>query len=130
MLHFAIPMNSPHVKVLDNWKTLGMRATGSHDVLIDGHVVPEQAVAFRRKAGDWHSVFQIIATIAFPLVYAVYVGVAEGARDIAIGLAGKRRPDSHVIGLVGQMETAFQSPHGSCRHGSSDGFRLCTPSGS
>ena len=25
MLHFGIPMNSPHVKVLDTWHTLGMR---------------------------------------------------------------------------------------------------------
>jgi alkylation response protein AidB-like acyl-CoA dehydrogenase len=76
VLHFGIPMNSPHVKVLDNWKTLGMRGTGSHDVIIDGHVVPEQAIAFRRKPGEWHPVFQIIATIAFPLIYAVYVGKA------------------------------------------------------
>jgi alkylation response protein AidB-like acyl-CoA dehydrogenase len=108
VLHFGIPMNSPHVKVLDNWKTLGMRGTGSHDVVIDGHVVPEQAVAFRRRAGEWHPMFQIIATIAFPLIYAVYVGVAEGARDIAIGLARKRRPDSHLIALVGRMETALR----------------------
>jgi alkylation response protein AidB-like acyl-CoA dehydrogenase len=108
VLHFGIPMNSPHVKVLDNWKTLGMRATGSHDVIIDGHVVPEQAIAFRRKAGEWHPVFQVIATIAFPLIYAVYLGVAEGARDIAVNLAGKRRRDAQVIGLVGRMETALR----------------------
>jgi alkylation response protein AidB-like acyl-CoA dehydrogenase len=44
VLHFGIPMNSPHVKVLDTWRTLGMRATGSHDVAIEGHVVPEAAV--------------------------------------------------------------------------------------
>ena len=43
VLHFGIPMNSPHVKVLDTWRTLGMRGTGSHDVLIDGHVVPDAA---------------------------------------------------------------------------------------
>ena len=51
VLHFGIPMNSPHVKVLDTWRTLGMRGTGSHDVLIDGHIVPEAAVAARRVAG-------------------------------------------------------------------------------
>jgi alkylation response protein AidB-like acyl-CoA dehydrogenase len=107
VLHFAIPMNSPHVKVLDNWKTLGMRATGSHDVVIDGHVVPEQAIAFRRKAGEWHPVFQIIATVAFPLIFAVYLGVAEGARDIALGLAKKRRTDAYMLNLVGRMETAL-----------------------
>ena len=65
VLHFGIPMNSPHVKVLDTWRTLGMRGTGSHDVLIDGHIVPEAAVAARRVAGQWHPLFHIIATIGF-----------------------------------------------------------------
>ena len=105
VLHFGIPMNSPHVKVLDTWRTLGMRGTGSHDVLIEGYVVPEAAIAARRKAGEWDSLFHIIGTIALTLIYSVYLGVAESARDIAIGLAKRRRPDQHVIGLVGRMET-------------------------
>jgi alkylation response protein AidB-like acyl-CoA dehydrogenase len=105
VLHFGIPMNSPHVKVLDNWRTLGMRGTGSHDVLIEGHVVPDAAVSVRRKAGEWHPIFQIIATIAFPLIYAVYLGVAESARDIAIGLAKRKTPGRHAIDLAGRMET-------------------------
>jgi alkylation response protein AidB-like acyl-CoA dehydrogenase len=107
VLHFAVPMSSPHVKILNNWKTLGMRGTGSNDVLIEGHVVPESAIALRRKAGEWHMMFQIIATIAFPLIYSVYLGIAEAARDIALGLAKKRRPDHHVIELVGKMESAL-----------------------
>jgi alkylation response protein AidB-like acyl-CoA dehydrogenase len=105
VLHFGVPMNSPHVKVLDTWRTLGMRATGSHDVLIEGHVVPEAAVAVKRKAGEWHPLFQIIATIAFPLVYAVYVGVAESARDLAVELAGRKAPTRHAIDLAGRMDT-------------------------
>ena len=105
VLHFGIPMNSPHVKVLDNWRTLGMRGTGSHDVMIEGHVVPEAAVAVRRKAGEWHPIFQIIGTIAFPLIYSVYLGVAESARDIAIGLAKRKTPSRHAIDLAGRMET-------------------------
>jgi alkylation response protein AidB-like acyl-CoA dehydrogenase len=105
VLHFGIPMNSPHVKVLDTWRTLGMRATGSHDVSIEGHVVPEAAVSVRRKAGEWHPLFHIIATIAFPLVYAVYLGVAESARDIALGLAKKKKPNQHVVALAGRMDT-------------------------
>jgi indole-3-acetate monooxygenase len=105
VLHFGIPMNSPQVKVQDNWRTLGMRSTGSNDVVIDGHVVPEAAVSIKRKAGEWHPLFQIIATIAFPLVYSVYLGVAESARDIAIAVAKKKKPDSHTIQLAGRMET-------------------------
>jgi alkylation response protein AidB-like acyl-CoA dehydrogenase len=105
VLHFGVPMNSPHVKVLDTWRTLGMRATGSHDVLIAGHVVPEAAVSVKRKAGEWHPLFQIIATIAFPLVYAVYVGVAESARDLVIELAKRKQSGRHTIDLAGRMDT-------------------------
>jgi alkylation response protein AidB-like acyl-CoA dehydrogenase len=108
VLHFGIPMNSPQVKVQDNWRTLGMRGTGSNDVVIDGHVVPEAAVSAKRKAGEWHPLFQIIATIAFPLVYSVYLGVAESARDIAIGLAKKKQPNAHTISLVGRMDTELE----------------------
>ena len=105
VLHFGIPMNSPHVKVLDTWRTLGMRGTGSHDVQIDGHIVPEAAVSVRRKAGEWHTIFHIIATIAFPLIYAVYLGVAESARDLAIDLAKRKAPGRYAIDLAGRMET-------------------------
>ena len=105
VLHFGVPMNSPNVKVLDTWRALGMRGTGSHDVQIEGHFVPDAAVAVRRKAGEWHPLFHIIATIAFPLIYAAYLGVAESARDIAIGLAKRKTPGRHAIDLAGRMET-------------------------
>ena len=105
VLHFGVPMSSPNVKVLDTWRALGMRGTGSHDVMIDGHVVPDGAVAARRKAGEWHPMFQIIATTAFPLVYAVYLGVAESARDIAVELAKRKAPGRHTVELAGRMET-------------------------
>ncbi len=109
VIHFGLPMNSPHVKVLDNWRTLGMRGTGSHDVLIDGHLVPDASVAVTRKPGQWHPIFQIISTLAFPLVYSVYLGVAESARDIAVDLAKKRHADRNVLSLVGQMETSLRA---------------------
>jgi len=105
VLHFGIPMNSPHVKRLDTWRTLGMRGTGSQDVEIDGHVVPEAAVALRRKAGEWHPSFQMIATLAIPLIYAVYLGVAESARDLAVGLAKRKTPSRALVEGAGRMET-------------------------
>jgi alkylation response protein AidB-like acyl-CoA dehydrogenase len=109
VLHFSIPMNSPQVRIDPVWKTMGMRATGSHDVIIDGHVVPDAAVALKRKAGEWHPLFQTIATIAFPLIYSAYLGVAEGARDIAIDLAKKRRKDTHLFDLAGRMDTELRA---------------------
>lgn len=109
VLHFGVPMNSPHVKILPTWKTLGMRGTASNDVMIDGHVVPDAAVAARRKQGEWHPLFHIITMVAFPLIYAVYLGVAESARDIALGMARKRRDNRHVIQLAGRMETELRA---------------------
>ena len=105
VLHFGVPMNSPNVRIDPVWKTLGMRGTASHDFIIEGHVVPEAAVALKRKAGEWHPLFQVIATTAIPLIYGVYLGVAESARDIAVGLAKKRRQDHHITQLVGQMDS-------------------------
>jgi alkylation response protein AidB-like acyl-CoA dehydrogenase len=107
VLHFAVPMSAPEVRVLDNWRALGMRGTGSHDVVIEGLFIPEAGVALRRKAGEWHKLFHIIATTAFPLVYAVYLGVAERARDIALGVARGRGAGEDVLSLAGRMETAL-----------------------
>jgi alkylation response protein AidB-like acyl-CoA dehydrogenase len=108
VIHFALPMKAPEVRVLDNWRTLGMRATGSNDVQIDDYFVPDAAVSFTRKAGEWHPVFQVIATLAFPLIYAVYVGVAEHARQIAVGLAQSRPPRDDLLSLAGRMDTALR----------------------
>jgi alkylation response protein AidB-like acyl-CoA dehydrogenase len=109
VLHFGIPMSSPNVKILETWKAHGMRATGSHDIMIDGHVVPEAAVALRRPAGEWHMIFHVTVMLAFPLIYAAYLGVAESARDIAVSLAKKRRQDRHIVELAGRMDTELRA---------------------
>jgi len=107
VLHFGVPMKADGVHVEDTWRTLGMRGTASNDVVIENLFIPDANVAFARKAGEWHPVFQIIATIAFPLIYAVYLGVAESARDIAVGIAkGKPEPD---LSLAGRMDTELRA---------------------
>jgi indole-3-acetate monooxygenase len=116
VLHFGIPMTSPHVRIDPVWRTLGMRGTGSHDVLIEGHVIPESAVALKRKAGEWHPLFHTIATLAFPLVYAAYLGVAESACGIAVELARKRRADHNVTQLIGRMQTELAGAQMAHRH--------------
>ncbi|KAA2214475.1 acyl-CoA dehydrogenase family protein [Teichococcus oryzae] len=109
VLHFAVPMKAPEVRVLDNWRALGMRGTGSNDVLIQDLFIADAQVALKRKAGEWHPLFHIIATIAFPLIYAVYLGVAEHARDVAVDLARKRPPGEDALQLAGRMDTALQA---------------------
>lgn len=109
VLHFGVPMKSPHVSIIKTWKTMGMRGTGSNDVVINGHLVPEEGVALKRKQGEWHPLFHIISMIAFPLIYSAYLGVAEAARNRALELSTKRRQDDHVISLIGRMETDLRA---------------------
>lgn len=109
VIHFAAPMKAPEVRVLDTWRALGMRGTGSHDVVIEGLFIPDAAVALKRKAGEWHPLFQIIATTAFPLIYAVYLGVAERAREIAVSVARNRAPTEDTLSLAGRMDTALRA---------------------
>ena len=104
VLHFAIPFKAAGVRIHDNWRTLGMRATGSHDVTLDGVFVPDAAVSVRRPPGRWSPVWHVVATTALPLIYSVYVGVAEAARDIAVRQAARRADDAETQDLVGEME--------------------------
>jgi alkylation response protein AidB-like acyl-CoA dehydrogenase len=107
VIHFGAPMNAPEVRIEQTWRTLGMRGTASNDVVLDNLFIPDASVSFSRKAGEWHPVFQIIATVAFPLIYAVYLGVAEGARDIAMDIARKKpEPD---LALAGRMDTELRA---------------------
>jgi alkylation response protein AidB-like acyl-CoA dehydrogenase len=109
VIHFAAPMAAPEVHLLDTWHTLGMRGTGSHDIDLAELFIPDAKVALKRKAGEWHPLFQIIATIAFPLIYAAYLGVAESARDIAVGIAAKRAASGRTTRIAGQMDTHLRA---------------------
>lgn len=107
VLHFAVPLDAPGVTIMDTWHTLGMRATGSHDIRLDDVFVPEAAIAGCRPQGKWHHLFHIVAMVALPLIYAAYVGIAEAARDLAVRHAMKKRDDPSVPFLVGEMDTAL-----------------------
>jgi alkylation response protein AidB-like acyl-CoA dehydrogenase len=105
VLHFGVDMHGPGVKVLDNWRTMGMRATGSNDIVIDGVTVQDAAVSVRRPKGKWHQFFNVVVPLIFPLITSAYVGVAEAAREIALAQAAKRRDDPIVQSLIGEMDT-------------------------
>lgn len=107
VIHFPCPMSAPEVSVLDTWHTLGMRATGSHDVMIDGLFVPNEKIPVKRPKGQWHPLFFMLGTIAFPLIYSVYLGVAERARDLAVGFASERPASQRLRDRAGRMENAL-----------------------
>ncbi len=109
VLHFAAPLKAPGVTLHDNWRVMGMRGTGSQDVELDGVFIPDAAISGKRPQGKWHPLFHTISVIAFPIIYAAYLGVAEGARNKALEIARKKPDDGNLAYLVGEMENAFTS---------------------
>lgn len=103
VLHFALPMNTPGVSVEPVWQAMGMRGTGSHNVHLSNVFVPEEKIALRRPAGKWHPAFHLITAIAIPIIYSVYIGIAEAARNLVVQQASKRENDSHTCYLVGGL---------------------------
>jgi len=104
VLHFAVPLKAEGVRIEQTWHTMGMRGTGSNDVLLEGVFVPDAGVAGRRPAGVWHMLFHVISKMAFAFIYSAYLGVAEGARDLAIESARKRAPNPFTALLAGEMD--------------------------
>ncbi len=103
VLHFAIPFAAPGISLADDWKTLGMRATGSHTIILDNVFVPDDAVALRRPRGRFHPAWNVILTVAMPLIMSVYAGVAEAAAVIGKEQAKKRQGDPTVPYLLGEL---------------------------
>jgi acyl-CoA dehydrogenase len=104
-IHFGLPASADGVRIEETWDSLGMRGTGSHDVVFDEVFVPEASVAARRPLGVIAPLLQVVSVHAFPVVMAVYLGVAEGARDRAVELLlGRSSVAAGAQRLVGEAD--------------------------
>jgi alkylation response protein AidB-like acyl-CoA dehydrogenase len=103
VLHFAVPFAASGMSLADDWRTLGMRATGSNTVILDKVFVPDHAIVLRRPRGRFHPAWNVILTAAKPLIMSVYAGVAEAAAAIGREQANKRRSDPTVPYLLGEL---------------------------
>jgi acyl-CoA dehydrogenase len=103
VLHFPVPFAAEGVSLGDDWDTLGMRATGSHTVVLDNVFVPEESVVLRRPRAEYHMAWNTILTVAMPLIMSAYTGVAEAAAELAIGQAAKREGDPAAPFFLGEL---------------------------
>jgi len=101
VLHFAIPRTSDGVQIIDTWDTIGMRGTGSNDVVYSDVFVPDRAIVGRRPAGQWHPMWEVILPTALPLICSAYVGLAEAATSLALEAA--KRKGVELAGATGAL---------------------------
>ncbi|MEY2401159.1 MAG: hypothetical protein QOJ08_1270, partial [Ilumatobacteraceae bacterium] len=105
VLHCAVPFDAEGVSIDLTWDTLGLRATGSHTVVLDDVFVPDAAIALARPADQWHPVWNTVVGVALPLIMSAYVGIADSAVELArAAVTGRSEP--HVFQLLGEMINA------------------------
>lgn len=111
-----VPRETTGLEVVETWDAMGMRASGSHDVVLTDCFVPEPMVF---DAGPWGVLdeFWITFYTAGNIgLLGVFLGLAEAARDAAVGMATSRRKaptnrtlaeGSSVQHAVAQMEVGI-----------------------
>ena len=108
VLNVAVPLSAEGVTVVDTWDTLGMRGTASHDIVLTDVFVPADKVLANRPYGVIDPPLQVIASVAFPIISGVYLGVAEAAYTEALGFAASRAEDVLMQRTVGEMRHKLQ----------------------
>ena len=114
---FLVPAGTPGLRIEETWDAMGMRATGSHDLVLEGVRVPAAAlVEPSPETGEEGGGAEVRggATAGWNLhIPAVYLGVARAACDFAVRFAVRRRPNSlqgsiaevpHIQAKLGEMQ--------------------------
>jgi indole-3-acetate monooxygenase len=78
--HHVCVLPASQVTVIDNWNTLGLAGTGSHDILIDGATLPADRVSsmFERRSWSDAPIYRV----------PVFGLLACGIAAVALGIAG------------------------------------------
>jgi alkylation response protein AidB-like acyl-CoA dehydrogenase len=123
VLFFWLPKNTSGIKLQNNWDTLSIRASSSHDIIWDNVFVPEER-ARPRPVRSWDGFLKIFSSW-MPSLDACYLGLAQAARDWAINWARTRtqlpfdRPMSHYPGnqfLAAEMEIGLRAARAMLLH--------------
>ncbi|MGS1016907.1 acyl-CoA dehydrogenase family protein [Allosphingosinicella humi] len=85
-------MPAEKVKIVPNWEVNGLQGTGSHDLVVDGVVVPENWTFIRGSAATLDRPLYRYPSMAFAaqVLAVVGLGVARAALDEITAMAGGR----------------------------------------
>jgi alkylation response protein AidB-like acyl-CoA dehydrogenase len=95
----SVPRGSAGMDIKNNWDALGMRASGSHDIVFQDCFVPEAALREDGPWGEWTE-RSLSGQMAFNMgLVGAFLGIAEAARDAIVALVKTRRrgPSSRTL---------------------------------
>ncbi|MFZ6774849.1 acyl-CoA dehydrogenase family protein [Undibacterium sp. SXout7W] len=89
---WLVRRDTPGISVIDTWDHLGMRATGSHEVVFDDVLVPLDHAVEVAPAGSAPDIDNSLLLWMSVLISAIYDAVARSARDWLAGWLQERVP--------------------------------------
>lgn len=107
---FLVPRDTPGVRIEETWNALGMRLSASHDLILENVHLEAEAHTNLLDISP-----EILSIWGLPLA-ALYLGIAQGARNQAVSFAKSRRPNSlnqsiasvpHIQEKVAKMDLAL-----------------------
>ena len=84
------PIDRPGVKIMNNWDGLGMRASGSHDVVFTNYFVSDEEFDDTGKYGEFNAPFLALGTNSSMGLSSIFLGIAETAHELAISAINRR----------------------------------------
>jgi alkylation response protein AidB-like acyl-CoA dehydrogenase len=91
VVHGFVAHDAPGLTTVANWDAQGMRATESHDTVLEDVFVPDSDVLCVVPTGPpSHPAVSMMLVWALTLIANVYVGIAERALEIALAHAVRR----------------------------------------
>ena len=91
---FLVQAGVPGIRIVETWDHLGLRASGSHDVVFEDVVIPIDHEIELRQPDGWRVQNPTQALIHAAFVGAIYDGVARAARNWIVGFLKSRTPSS------------------------------------
>jgi alkylation response protein AidB-like acyl-CoA dehydrogenase len=91
---FLVQAGLPGARIEETWDHLGLRASGSHDVIFEDVALPLDCEIDVRKPQAWAKPDFTQGTLSAILVSSIYDGVARAARDWLIKFLHERVPAS------------------------------------
>jgi len=91
---FLVPAGLSGTRIVETWDHLGLRASGSHDVVFEDVVFPLDHEIDVRKPQEWRVPDFTQSTVHAIFVAAIYDGIARAARDWLIDFLKSRTPSN------------------------------------
>ncbi|MBD2441554.1 acyl-CoA dehydrogenase family protein [Nostoc sp. FACHB-110] len=90
--NFLVPRDLPGLRIVETWDHMGMRATGSHDLILENVLIPHEYALDIRPVLAASPPDPMTAVWNSLTLSALYLGVATAARDWLVEYLGDRTP--------------------------------------